>query len=208
MKNKYVPFVVTAICIIGFIGAVLLLRAFIGRNTFNKAQIIQFVIDNEELLNEAIEEIQDLDRYISRIAHTGFTRLHRGYDFGFEGLYTGGVNNSEYVVKPLDNPILYELLKDGIIRSIGINRPNSYDRRATHQIDFAFNVRGIWDRRGGIYFSRNDVPILFNGRMWGNPEAYMDGWVSYGTNFYYTERILPHWFYYEMVFNSNRTPNR
>jgi len=202
MKKKYFIYAITVIYVISVI---FLLRTLIGRNTFNKARIIQFVLDNEELLNQAIEEIRSLDNSIHVVAHT---RFRSRPNINFEGLYTSGTANGQNVIEPLDNPILYELITNGRIRSIGISRPSPDDRMSTHQIQFAFNVRGFWDRYGGIYFSRNDVPILFNGRMWGNPEAYMDGWVSYGTNFYYTERILPHWFYYEMVFNSNRTPNR
>jgi len=178
-----------------------------GRNTLNKAQIIQFVLDNEELLNQAVEEIWGLDEYVSRIAHTRFTRLHSRDDFDFEGLYTGGVISPEYVIKPLDNPILYELLQDGRIRSISVRRLD-LTRGTTYQIQFAFNVRSAWDRYGGIYFSKNDIPISFDGRRWRNFEEYRDGWVSYGYNFYYTERVAPHWFYYEMLFNSTRRPQR
>ena len=97
--------------------------------------------------------------------------------------------------------------QSGRIRSIGITR-NNIVHGTTYQIQFAFNVRGVWDRYGGIYFSKNDEPISFGGRRWVNPEVYGNGWVSYGTNFYYTERIIPHWFYYEMLFSSNRTPRR
>jgi len=182
----------------------LMLRACIGRNALNKDQIIQFVLDNEELLNKAVDEIWGLDGYVSYIASTRF-RPRDGLDF--DGLYTGGVISGEYVTKPLDNPILYELLKDGRIRSITINR---YDPLlgTTYQIQFAFNVGGIWDRYGGIYFSTNDEPTSFSGRSWENPEPYRDGWVSYGHSFYYTERVVAHWFYYEMLFNSTRTPSR
>ena len=185
----------------------LMFRACTGRNTLNKEQIIQFVLDNEELLNQAIDEIWGLDDYVSSIAHTRFSRLHPRDGFDFEGLYTRGVINSEVVRKPLDNPILYELLRDGRITSITIIRPDP-TRGTTHHIQFNFNVRGFWDRRGGIYFSKNDEPTQLYGRRWANPEEYRNGWVSYGNHFYYTERIIPHWFYYEMLYNSTRTPRR
>jgi len=185
----------------------LMLRGCSSGNTLNEDQIKQFVHDNEELLNRAVEEIFGLDEHVSRIAHTGFSRLGPEEGFGFEGLYTGGVIGSEYVRKPLDNPILYELLQDGRIRSISIRR-NDPAHRTTYQIQFAFNVRSARYRYGGIYFSINDVPILFYGTRWMNPRVYGDGWVRYGDDFYYTERIVPHWFYYEMLFNSNRTPQR
>jgi len=192
--------IVIAICL-------LMLRACTSGPTLNKDQIIQFVLDNEELLNQAVEEVWGLDEYVSRIAHTGFTRLHRRDEFDFEGLYTGGVIGSEYVIEPLYNPVLYELLGDGRIRSIAIRR-NNLTRGTTYQIQFAFNVRTTRYRHGGIYFSKNDVPILFDGRVWRNPEVYRNGWVSYGQSFYVTERVVPHWFYYEMLFSSSRTPSR
>jgi len=194
-------------CLAVFIGVVvclLILRGCMGRNTLNKDQIIQFVLDNEALLNQAVEEIWGLDNYVSYVANTRF-RPRDGLDF--EGLFTGGIISSEYVTTPLDNPILYELLEDGRVRSIAIRRPDPI-RGTTYQIQFAFNVRGVWDRYGGIYFSKNDEPTTFSGREWESPETYRNGWVSYGNHFYYTERIVPHWFYYEMLFSSNRRPRR
>jgi len=182
----------------------LILRSCTGGTTLNRNQIIQFVLDNEELLNQAVEEIWSLDEHVHVVANTEF-RARPGIDF--EGLYTSGTLDSQNVIKPLDNPILYELLKDGGIRSISIRRADPI-HSTTYQIQFAFNVRGVWDRYGGIYFSKNDEPITFSGREWDNPEAYRDGWVSYGHNFYYTERIVAHWFFYEMLFNSNRRPRR
>jgi len=186
--------------------SLLTLRGCMGRftSTLNKEQIIQFVLDNEELLNQAVEEIWGLDERIHVVANTRF-RPRPGIDF--EGLYTSGTIDGQNVTKPLDSPILYELLESGQIRSIGISRA-CLTRGTTYQIQFAFNVRGVWDRYGGIYFSKNDVPISFDGRRWGNFEAYRDGWVSYGSSFYITERVVPHWFYYEMLFNSTRTPSR
>jgi len=175
--------------------------------TLNQEQIIQFVLDNEELLNNAVAEIFAVDEHVSRIAHTNFTRLHARDEFDFEGLYTGGVIGIEYVTKPLNSPILYELLRDGIIRSIGITRADPL-LRTTYQIDFAFSIRSARYRYGGIYFSKNDEPILFHGGRWLNPETYRNGWVSYGGHFYYTERIVPHWFFYEMLHSSDRRPGR
>jgi len=204
-KKKYIAIV--AIIVVTAVICILALRGFIGRNTLNKDQIIQFVLDNEDLLNHAAEEILSLDRHISRIANTEFSRLRPRDGFDFEGLYAGGVAGSEFVRKPLDNPILYELLQDGRITNINIVRP-THAQGTPYRIQFAFNVRGVWDRNGGIYFSKNDEPILFDGGRWANPEEYRDGWVSYGRNFYYTERIVPQWFYYEMLFNSSREPQR
>jgi len=198
-------------CLIAFVAIVvtiviliLMLRSCTGRNTLNKEQIIQFVIDNEELLNQAIEEIWRLDEHVGHVVNT---RFRSGHGLDFEGLYTAGIINSEFVRTPLNNPILYELLRDGRITSITITRPDP-TRGTTYHIQFNFNVRGIWDRRGGIYFSKNDEPTQLYGRRWANPEEYRNGWVSYGNHFYYTERIIPHWFYYEMLFNSTRTPRR
>ena len=182
----------------------LMLRACTGRNTLNQEQIIQFVLDNEELLNQAVEEIWGLDEHVRYIANT---RFRPRPDIDFVGLYTRGTVDSQNAVKSLDNPILHELLEGGIIRSITIRRPDRA-RGTTYQIQFAFNVRSAGYRRGGIYFSKNDEPILFEGRRWANPEEYRNGWVSYGNHFYVTERIIPHWFYYEMLFNSTRTPRR
>jgi len=181
-----------------------LLRGCMGHGTMNKRQIIQFVLNNEELLNQAVEEIFNLDSSVHLVANTRF-RSRPGIDF--EGLYTSGTVGSQNVIKPLDNPILYELLQGGQIRSISI-RSASTTRGTTRRIQFAFNVRGVWDRYGGIYFSKNDEPTSFYGDRWANPEEYRDGWVSYGSSFYYTERIIPHWFYYEMLFSSTRRPNR
>jgi len=183
------------------------MRACSSGPTLNKNQIIQFVLDNEELLNQAVVEIWGLDEHVRRIAHTGFTSLPPREGFDFEGLYTSGRIDSENVLKPLDNPIIYELLSDGRIRSISIRRADHTSGTA-YSIQFAFNVGGFWDRYGGIYFSKNDEPVSFYGRRWENPEEYRDGWVSYGHYFYVTERIVPHWFYYEMLFNSSRTPRR
>ena len=183
----------------------LVMGGCMNRTHLVKDEIIQFTIDNEALLNKAVEEIWGLEEYVSRIAHTSFSRIRPREGFDFEGLYTAGVVDSEYVRKPLDNPVLYELLKDGRIGSIGIRRPNAF-QDTTYHIQFTFNVRGIWDRHGGIYFSKDDEPLLFYGEIWGNPTPYEGGWVSYGNHFYYTERIVPHWFYYEMLFNSSRTP--
>ena len=156
------------------------------------------------MANQAVAEIWGLDEHIHVVANTRF-RSRPWIDF--EGLYTSGSVGGENVTKPLDNPILYELLKDGRIRSISIRR-NDRIRGTTYQIQFSFNVRGIWDRYGGIYFSKNDVPISFDGRRWGDFEEYRNGWVSYGFSFYYTERIVPHWFYYENLSNSSRAPQR
>jgi len=182
----------------------LMLRGCLSRGTLNKRQIIQFVFDNEELLIQAVEEIWGLDDYVSFIANTRF-RPRDGLDF--EGLFTGGVLDREYITMPLDNPILYELLEDGRIRSIAITR-NGFMHGRTYHIRFGFNVRSVWDRHGGIYFSKYDEPMSFDARRWENPEEYRDGWVSYGQAFYYTERIIPHWFYYEMLFNTTRRPSR
>ncbi|MCL2405327.1 MAG: hypothetical protein FWC92_07250 [Defluviitaleaceae bacterium] len=199
--KKIIPVIATIVLIIFW---TLLIRGCMGRNTLNKDQIIQFVLDNEELLNQAVEEIWGLDNHIHVVANTRF-RPRPGTDF--EGLYTSGTLDGQNVTKPLDNSILYELLRDGRIRRIGISRPNPH-RGTTYQIQFAFNVRSARYRHGGIYFSRNDEPILFDGVRWRNPEEYRDGWVSYGYNFYYTERVVPHWFYYEMLFRSTRRPQR
>ena len=210
LKKIFKGCLVTIFAIISIIIIVIflfVLRGCTDRTTLNRDQIVQFVLDNEELLNQAVVEIWGLDEYVSHIAHTEFSGIRPRDGFDFEGLYTGGVTGSEFVRKPLDNPILYELLKDGRIRSITIRR-NDRIRGTTYQIQFAFNVRSAWDRYGGIYFSKNDEPILFYGREWANPEIYGNGWVSYGNHFYYTERVVPHWFYYEMLFNSSRTPRR
>jgi len=196
LKKKYIAAAII-LCLLIF-------GSCIGRNTLNKEQIIQFVHDYEELLNKAIEEIWGLDAHVSIVANT---RFRSRPEIDFEGLYTGGVISSEYVIQPLDNPILYELLSDGRIRSIGITRANLH-RNTTYQIQFAFNVRGVWDRYGGIYFSKNDEPILFNGSRWANPEVSGDGWARYGRHYYYTERIVANWFYYEMLFNADRAPPR
>ena len=198
--------IVAAIIVVAAVIMLLMLRGCAGRNTSNKDQIIQFTLDNEALLNQAIAQIEDLDAYIGRIAHTRFSRLRPTEGFDFEGLYTSGVIGSEVVRTPLENPILYKLLQDGTIRSISISS-RSPIRRMDH-IQFAFNVRGGWDRYGGIYFSRHNIPLSFGGQVWKNPEAYRNGWVSYGHNFYYTERIVAYWFYYEMLFSSTRRPNR
>ena len=204
-KGCLITAAMTTITIIVVIVVLLLiLRSCTGRNALDKDQIIQFVLDNEELLNQAVEEIFGLDEHVRYIANTRF-RPRDGLDF--EGLYTSGTFDSQNVTKPLDNPILYELLEDGRIRSITIRR-NDPIRGTTYQIQFAFNVRSVWDRYGGIYFSKNDVPISFDGRRWGNFEEYRNGWVSYGFSFYYTERIVAHWFYYENLSNSSRTPRR
>ena len=135
------------------------------------------------------------------------TRFRPRDGLDFEGLYASGTVDNQNVTRPLDNSILYELLESGKIRSITIRRPDPI-RGTTYQIQFAFNVRSAWDRHGGIYFSKNDEPILFSGREWENPEEYRNGWVSYGYSFYVTERIVAHWFYYEMLFNSTRRPRR
>jgi len=173
-----------------------------GGDRSSRDQIIQFFLDNEEFLNKAVAEIENLDEYVSYIANTRF-RPRDG--LGFEGLYKSGIVDAINVTTPLDNPILYELLKDGIIRSISIRRADPI-RGTTYQIQFAFRTRGFWDRYEGVYFSKNDEPTTFNGREWINPEPKGEGWVSYGRHFYYTERIVAHWFYYEMLFSSNRTP--
>jgi len=201
-KKRYIT--IAAIILATAVICILALRSFIGRNTLDKDQIIQFVLDNEDLLNQAVEEIWNLDGHIHVVAITRF-RPRPGIDF--ESLYTSGTVGNQNVTEPLDSPILYELLRDGRIRSIGITRPDP-TLGTTYQIQFDFNVRSAWDRYGGVYFSRNNVPILFDARRWTNPEVYGDGWVSYGRNFYYTERIVPQWFYYEMLFNSSREPQR
>jgi len=162
---------VAVVSAVGISIFLLMLRGCMARAPLNRDQIIQFVLDNEELLNQAVEEIWGLDEHIHVVAHTRF-RSRPWVDF--EGLYTSGTIGNQNVTKPLDNPILYELLQDGRIRSIGITRPNA-NRGTTYQLQFAFNVRGAWDRYGGIYFSRNDEPILFDGRRWLNPEAYRNG---------------------------------
>ena len=186
----------------------LILRSCTGRAPLNQEQIIQFVHRNEELLNQAVEEIWSLDEHVSYIANTRFSRLRPRGGFDFDGLYTGGViAGSGYVITPLDNPILYELLQDRRITSITVRRA-TLAFFSTYQIQIAFNVGGVWDRYGGIYFSKNDEPLSFEGRRLGSSGVYRDGWVRYGNDFYYTERIIAHWFYYEMLFNSNRRPQR
>jgi len=190
--------------IIAIISLLVIRGCAVGRNTLSQAQIVEFVLDNDELLNQAVEEIWRLDEHIHGVANTRF-RPRPGIDF--EGLYTSGTLNGQNVVEPLDNPILYQLLEDGRVRSISITRANPI-HRTTYRIQFSFNVGGSRYRQGGIYFSKYDEPILFSGRRWTNPETYRNGWVTYGYNFYYTERVLPHWFYYEMLASSNRRPRR
>jgi len=180
------------------------IMSLMNRNTLNKNQIIRFVHDNEELLNKAVAEIFELDDHITSVSHTN-SRSRSFAELGFEGLYTGGRVDSRHTIAPLYNTVLYELLEDGRIRSIRIRR-DSLCCGTTYQIQFAFNVRTAGYRRGGIYFSIHDVPILYSGQLWINTHEYRNGWVSYGRDFYYTERIIPHWFYYEMLLSSTRTP--
>jgi len=177
-----------------------LLSGCTGRN--NRERITQYFNDNEELLNRAIDEILNLDAYVRSIAHT---RSLRRDDIDFEGLYIRGTADGWNVIQPLENQILNELFENGRIRSISIRREDLF-LGTTYQIQFAFRVRSFGDRYEGIYFSINDEPISFTGHIWENPQPKGEGWVSYGRHFYFTERIAPNWFYYEMLFNSSRTP--
>jgi len=206
MRINPVAIAVVVIAIAFWLMVIGVMGGFVGP-IYNRSRINRFVINNEELLNNAVAEILELDGHVSHIAHTRFSGFHRRDELGFAGLYTGGVIGSRYVVTPLDNPILYELLQNGRIRGISIARRNFYSGPPYH-IQFSFEVGGFWDRYGGIYFSRNDRPMSFSGGTLSNPEEYRNGWVTYGFSFYYTERIVPHWFYYERVANSTRTPRR
>ena len=86
------------------------------------------------------------------VANTKFREIDEA---DFEGLYTSGTVDRKNVKKPLDNPILYELLEDGRKRE--------------------------------------------------SPEPKGKSWAKYGDRtYYYSEKIVDHWYYYEMIFNSNR----
>jgi len=191
MLKRIFIFFTAIICLFIFGGC-------IGRPRLTKEQIIQFVMDNEELMNKALTEISFLDDYIFLVANTRFRSIDPlGLDI--EGLYTSGTIDSRNATKSLDNPILYELLKDGSVRSIGIRRAEP-DLGRVDKITFNFNGRGVWDRYQGVYFSKNNVPILHDRTIWENPKPYRNGWVMNTERVsYYTERIMENWFYFERV---------
>ena len=196
---------IALIAIIAITACISALIGFIGRHWMNKEQMIQFVLDNEEFLNKAVEEIFSLDEFVTGVANTRFlTRIQRD-ELGFEGLYVSGRIDSRFVRKPLDNPTLYELLNDRRIRRIRIWRIDCVDG-ISHHIQFSLRGRGIRYRYEGVYFSQMNVPITFDGEKMENPDLEADRWVTYGNHYYYTERIVAHWFYYFMLFQSDRIP--
>ena len=88
-KGCLVTATVTIIAIIVAIVALLLiLRGCMGRNALDRDQIIQFVLDNEELFNNAVEEIWGLDEHVNFISNTRFSP---GSELDFVGLYTIGM---------------------------------------------------------------------------------------------------------------------
>lgn len=188
LRKFYVP-IVLAIC-------VFLLGGCMGRIGLTKDQIIQLAIDNMELLNEAVVEIYNLDKSVFGIAHTRFRDPPTEVDF--EGLYTSGTVDGRNVIKPLDSSVLYELLRDGRIRSVSIRRING----EINQIIFSCRSRGFSDRREGFYYSPNNEPFWFDRTIWINPEPKGDGWfVDRGRTYFYTEKIADYWYYFEKLSN-------
>ena len=173
-----------------------------------KDQIIRLTIDNIELLNEAVVEIYNLDESVRFIANTRFRQPNPNAEIDFEGIYTSGSVDGELVVKPLDSPVFYELLRDGRIRSISIIRIDGEISR----IVFYTRSRGVRYLYEGFYFSSNNKPQHVFGRadyIWENPIPYNDGWFRLGEiSYYYTERIVENWFYFEMVYHMGSSSNR
>ena len=189
----------------------------------DKDSIIQLVHDNIDLLNQAVIEIYALDEEVSYIAHSKHGRLGRP-DFFHEGVYTvgtySGIYNWERITKPLDNPILEELLKDGNITSISTRRLDREDIRRwstggeIYLIRFSCRSRGIRYIYEGFYYSSNNVPAFVNGGdlggiIWENPIPYKNGWFELGEiSYYYSERITDYWFYYKLVFHMGGSSGR
>ena len=171
-----------------------------GSNQLTKPQIIQLMLDNEELLNEAVMEIYGLDEYIRFIANTKFRSTS---DVDFEGLYTSGTLDSKNVTAQIDNSVLCELLKDGRIRMISIRRIGSKIHPGeTDQIRFACNGRGVIDVYEGFYYSKYNKPVTYEGKEWEDPEPEGKGWsIHKNREYYYSEKIIDHWYYYKRVVN-------
>ena len=153
MLNKIFILIITTICLSMFGGCM-------GGTKLTKDKIIQLVLDSEELLDKAVEELYGLDEYVILVSNTKFRPIG---EVGFEGLYTSGITNYESVTKPLNNPILYDLLKDGKIRSIGISRAGRTDffPDETDQIQFDCKNRGVFDWYEGFYYSKMMNPSHF-----------------------------------------------
>lgn len=169
-----------------------------GRTRLTTDQIIQLAYDNVELLNKAVVEIYNLDESIFGIANTRFRQPPPTAEIDFEGLYTSGTVDNRNVIKPLDSPVLYELLIDGRIRSISIERVDG----EISQIIFTCRGRGVVDRREGFYYSPNNEPYWFDKTIWRNPRPKGNGWyVDRGRTYIYTEKIVDYWFYFEILSN-------
>ena len=189
MFRKFYILVTVVICLF-------ILGGCMGRTGLTKDQITQLVNDNLELLNNAVLEIYNLDESIFLIANTRFR--NPPVDVDFRGLYTSGTIDGRNVVKPLDSPVLHELLKDGRIISISIRRADG----EINQIVFGCRGRGIFDRYKGFYFSPNNEPFWSDRTLWINPQPKGNGWVIDGERtYFYTEKIVDYWYYFELLSN-------
>ena len=193
MPRKIIILTVTAICLLMFT------EGCMFKLFYTKKDIIQFVLDNEELLNEAVVEIYNLDEYVRVVANTRFWASEEIE--GYNVWYTWGILDSKHVEEPLDNPILNKLLRARIITRIEINRAGT-PHDGTDQLKFWCRGRGIWDRYEGFYYSINDELVTFDGTIMNDPMPEGEGWVAPGTSYNYVEKITDHWYYYLYIYKN------
>ncbi|NMC57167.1 MAG: hypothetical protein GYA50_08110 [Eubacteriaceae bacterium] len=163
-----------------------------------KENITSFVNDNQQLLLKVNAEFKKMKfkdfTVISTTEKVPLSRNSINYPKDISGLYIDNVTGTNQFVK-LKNDIFSQILAKDCVMEIASDIKDkpyvvSYESYET------YNANGKLTKMYGFYYSEDNLPHGWYG-MDDFKKQMGIGW-TFGNGSFYTEKIIDHWFYYEV----------
>ena len=183
-KKLLVSISVISVVIILFV-VVIGLFSVILSNNLSKKEIFTLVEKNEELLRSVLAEITESQQEIKYVSTTKKTRIYNPEYVNLEGLYIIRENG---IYERINNDVFQKAMSIKGLFSISVRN---------NIVEFSCGGRGFGSASSnyGFSYTENESTMSSRGFI---PEG--NGWIlreENGDNWYYTERIVGNFYYYE-----------